>query len=86
MFIRKQGKQNLANYPSNNHPTKHHISVGPTYVLNTIQKQTKNLFKLTKLSTTLHGCVQTHFPLTIEQPLDYKSTMPPVSVESMMNQ
>ena len=42
----KQGKHNLANYPSKNHSTKHHISVRPTYVLNTTQKQTKTLFKI----------------------------------------
>ena len=30
--------------------------------------------------------VQTHFPPTVEQPLDYKSTMPPVYIESVLNQ
>ena len=57
----KQGKQNLANYPSKHHSTKHHISVRPTYVLNTIKKI------LFKLPTTLQGCVQTHFPPTVNQ-------------------
>ena len=50
----KQGKHNLADYPSEHLSAKNHISVRPTYVLNTIQKQTKTLFKL---STTLQGCV-----------------------------
>ena len=50
----KQGKHNLSDYPSKHHSTKHHISVRPNYVINTIQKQTKTLFKLT---TTLQGCV-----------------------------
>ena len=36
MFIGKQGKHNLADYPSKHHSTKHHISVRPTYVLNII--------------------------------------------------
>ena len=59
----KQGKHNLADYPSKHHSTKHHISVRPTYVLNTIQKQTRTLFKL---PTTLQGSVQTHLPLTVK--------------------
>ena len=60
----KQGEHNLANYPSKHHSTKHHISVRPTYVLNTTKK---NQFKL---STTLQGCVQTYFPPTVNKPLD----------------
>ena len=79
----KQVKHNLANYPSKHHSTKYHISVQPTYVLNTTQKQTKNLFKQ---PTTLQEFVQTHLPPTVKQPLDYKSPMPPVTVASVLNQ
>ena len=38
----KQGNHNLANHPSKHHYKKYHISVQPTFVLNTTQK---NLFK-----------------------------------------
>ena len=30
--------------------------------------------------------VHTHFPPTVEQPLDYKFPMPPVSIVSVLNQ
>jgi len=33
----KRGKHNLADYPTKNHPTKHHIAVRPTYVLNHVK-------------------------------------------------
>ena len=79
----KQGKQNIANYPSKHHSKKHHISVLPTYVLNNIPKQTEILFKL---PMTLQGCVQTHLPPTVQQLLDYKTPMPPVIVASVSNQ
>ena len=49
----KQGKHNLSKYPSKHHSTKHHISVRPNYVLDTIQKGIKTLFKLPKLPITL---------------------------------
>ena len=76
-------KHNLANYPSNNHSTKHHISVRLTNVLITIPKQTKTLFKI---PTTLQGFAQTHLRPTVKQPLDYKSPMPPEIFASVSNQ
>ena len=33
----KEGSKNLADYPSKNHPTKHHIEIRPTYVLNNVK-------------------------------------------------
>jgi len=36
---RKSAPSNLADYPSKHHPTKHHITVRPTYVLNNIKIQ-----------------------------------------------
>ena len=76
----KQLKHNLVGYPSKYHSTQHHISVRPTYVLNNIQKETKHLFKLSKLPTTLQGYVQTHFPPIFKQPSVYNSSMIPVSI------
>ena len=35
----KEGPSNKADYPSKNHPTKHHIAVRPTYVLNNAKIQ-----------------------------------------------
>ena len=50
-----------------------------------IPSKTKNK-TLFKLPTTLKGCVQTHFPPTVKQPLYYKSTMTTVTVASVSNQ
>ena len=61
---------------------KHHNPVRPTYVLNTIPKN-KTLFRL---PTTLQGCVQTHLPPTVNQQLNYKYPMPPVTVVLVLNQ
>ena len=82
----KQIKHNPSEYPSKHHSTQHHISVRKTYVLNTIPKQTKNTFKLPKLPMTLQRCVQTHFPPTVEQPLEYKYSISTVSISSVLNQ
>ena len=81
-----QGKHNLAKNPSKHHSTQHHISVRPTYVINIIKKQNKYLFKWLKIPTTLQGFVQTYLTPTIEQPLDYKYSIPPVYVASAFNQ
>ena len=82
----KQGKQNISDYSSRYNSTQLFISVWPTYVLNLIQKQTKALLKLSKLTTTLQVCVQNVLPPTNEQPSDYKSSMPPVFAASVLNQ
>ena len=81
MFIGNKEK-NLDDYPSKHHSTKHNISIRPIYVLNTIKK-TRTLFKL---PTTLQGCAQTHLPQTVKQLLDFKYTMPPLTVASVSNQ
>ena len=39
----KEGNHNLADYPTNNHSTKHHIEVRPTYVLKNAKIQIKNV-------------------------------------------
>ena len=38
----KEGKHNLADYPTKHHSTKHHIEVRPTYVLNNAKIQIQN--------------------------------------------
>ena len=82
----KQVKHNLAAYPSKHHSTQRHILVRPTYVLITIHKRTKNLFKWPKLPTTLQWCVHIYLPLTIEKPSVYKSSMSSVSIKSVLKQ
>ena len=46
-------------------------------------KTKKTLFKLPR---TLQGCVQTHLPPTVKQPLDCRLKIPPVTVASVSNQ
>ena len=49
-------------------------------------KKLKNLFKSPKLTTTLQGFVQTHFPPTIEQHPDYNYPRPQVCKVSVLKQ
>ena len=49
-------------------------------------KKIKNLFKWSKLPMALQVCVQECFLSTVEQLLDLKSSIPPVSVASVLNQ
>ena len=78
----KQVKNNLADYPSKHHSTQHHISVRPTYVLNTIKK-----IYLNDQNYQRH-CkrIQIHYPPTVEQLTNYKYPMPTVSISSLLNQ
>jgi hypothetical protein len=64
----KPGQSNLGDYPTKHHSTKHHIAVRPTYVLNTLFR-TPHQQNLKNLATILQGCVKTHSPTTVIQPL-----------------
>jgi hypothetical protein len=40
----KRGQENLADYPTKHHSTKHHIAVRPTYVLNNLRRNPNSKF------------------------------------------
>ena len=69
MFIgKKENKIFLIIHLTSSHK-KSHFSL--TYLCTQYHPKTKKLYlNYQKLPTTLQGCVQTHFPPTVEQPLN----------------
>jgi hypothetical protein len=59
----KPGLSNLGDYPTKHHSTKHHITVRPTYVMNTLRPTPRQLSP--NLATLLQGCVKTRSPVTV---------------------
>ena len=76
MFIGNKENKILPNIHQNRTPQNITFQCN----LNTIKKN------LSKIPTTLQGCVKTNLPPTVEKPLDCKSTIPSVNVASVLDQ
>ena len=64
----KSAPSNLADYPSKHHPTKHHIAVRPTYVLNNIKIQLQKALN-SKQEQYCKGVYKSIIPNGESQPL-----------------
>ena len=63
----KRGQENLADYPTKQHSTKHHIAVRPTYVLNNLRRNrnSKIIPALSRTSTPNPPLSQANQPISV---------------------
>jgi len=65
----KRGRYNLGDYPTKNHPTKHHIEVRPTYVLNHVKIHLQKALQAKSQQRYCKGVFKPIIPNGQSQPL-----------------